>query len=196
MADYKPPQSARAEIGRRPSDLPSSPRRPAAPAGTRADAPEGKRLTVGREICLNGEITACDVLVVEGTVDATLSDSRLIEITDGGIFRGKAEIDNAEIGGLFDGNLVVRDRLMIRATGRVSGMVRYGRLEIECGGELIGDIQVYTKPVEPAAMTQPSAPVAGTGSSSAPVAGTGSYGTAPMPAMAGGSINDGSETAG
>jgi len=63
------------------------------------------------------------------------------------IFKGQSEIDSAEIAGRYEGNLTVRDRLYVRATGKVVGTVRYGRLEIECGGELVGDVQVLTRPV-------------------------------------------------
>jgi cytoskeletal protein CcmA (bactofilin family) len=113
------------------------------------DSTDGKRLTVGREICLSGEITACEVLVVEGKVEASLSDSRAIEIAEGGFFKGNAEIDNAEIAGRYEGNLTVRDRLLVRATGKVSGQVRYRRLEVELGGEIMGDLQVLSRPVPP-----------------------------------------------
>jgi cytoskeletal protein CcmA (bactofilin family) len=30
---------------------------------------------------------------------------------------------------------------LIKATGRVSGTIRYGQIEIECGGQISGDIQ-------------------------------------------------------
>jgi cytoskeletal protein CcmA (bactofilin family) len=103
---------------------------------------EAKRLTVGRDICVRGEITACDVLVVEGRVEASISGSNLIEIAETGLFKGDAEIDEAEIAGRFEGNLVVRDRLFIATTGRVTGSVRYRRLEIALGGEMVGDAQV------------------------------------------------------
>jgi cytoskeletal protein CcmA (bactofilin family) len=35
----------------------------------------------------------------------------------------------------------VRKRLLIKASGRVSGTIRYGQIEIECGGQISGDIQ-------------------------------------------------------
>ena len=35
----------------------------------------------------------------------------------------------------------MRKRLLIRASGRVSGTIRYGQVEIECGGQISGDIQ-------------------------------------------------------
>ena len=118
----------------------------AMPAPKAPDAADGKRLTVGRDICLSGEITACEVLVVEGKVEASLSDSRAIEIAEGGFFKGNAEIDNAEIAGRYEGNLTVRDRLLVRATGRVSGAVRYRRLEVELGGEVVGELEVLSRP--------------------------------------------------
>ena len=31
--------------------------------------------------------------------------------------------------------------LLIKATGKVSGTIRYGQIEIECGGQISGDIQ-------------------------------------------------------
>jgi cytoskeletal protein CcmA (bactofilin family) len=101
----------------------------------------GSKLTVGPNIKLKGvEITDCDTLVVEGTVEATM-DSRVIQISEQGAFKGSAEIDIAEIHGHFDGNLTVRQKLIIYATGKVTGKVSYGKLVIEEGGQLSGDIQ-------------------------------------------------------
>jgi cytoskeletal protein CcmA (bactofilin family) len=96
---------------------------------------------VGPNIKLKGvEITDCDTLVVEGLVEATM-DSRVMEIAEQGAFKGSAEIDVAEIYGQFDGNLTVRQKLVIYATGKVTGKIRYGKLVIEEGGQLTGDIQ-------------------------------------------------------
>lgn len=104
----------------------------------------GSKLIVGPNIKLKGvEITDCDTLVVEGRVEATI-DSRVIQISERGAFKGSAEIDIAEIHGEFDGELTVRQKLVIYSTGKVSGKVRYGKVVIEEGGQLAGDIQVGT----------------------------------------------------
>ena len=104
----------------------------------------GSKLIVGPNIKLKGvEITDCDTLVVEGRVEATI-DSRVIQITERGAFKGSAEVDIAEIHGEFDGELTVRQKLVIYSTGKVSGKVRYGKLVIEEGGQIAGDIQVAT----------------------------------------------------
>ena len=100
----------------------------------------GSKLTVGPNIKLKGvEITDCDTLVVEGTVEATMN-SRVIQIAEQGAFKGSAEIDIAEIRGEFNGNLTVRQKLVIYATGKVTGTIRYGKLVIEEGGQLSGEI--------------------------------------------------------
>ncbi|MEZ5865508.1 MAG: polymer-forming cytoskeletal protein [Geminicoccaceae bacterium] len=129
-----------------PSDAPRRGVEPA-PAPTPAPAatvdPGGKRLMVGRGISLSGEITSCDRLIVEGDVQVTLNETRAIEIAESGRFtNGKASVEDAEISGIYEGELTVRNRLLIRATGRVKGDVRYGELEIERGGKLSGSISM------------------------------------------------------
>ncbi len=106
----------------------------------------GSKLTVGPNIKLKGvEITDCDTLFVEGLVEATM-DSRVIQIAEQGAFKGSAEIDIAEIHGVFDGNLTVRQKLVIYATGKVTGKIRYGKVVIEEGGQLSGDIECTVAP--------------------------------------------------
>ena len=106
------------------------------------------KLTVGPNIKLKGvEITDCDTLVVEGRVEATI-DSRVIQISEKGAFIGNAEFDIAEIRGEFDGDLTVRQKLVVYASGRVTGKVRYGKLVIEEGGQLSGDVQLASATVK------------------------------------------------
>ena len=117
-----------------------APPAPARDVKTAADEP-GKRLIVGQGISLSGEITACDRLVVDGSVQVTLNQTRAIEITESGRFtNGKAEVEEAEISGIYEGDLTVRNRLLIRSTGQVKGTVRYGEIEIERGGRISGTI--------------------------------------------------------
>jgi len=112
------------------------------PSGASSEG--GSKLIVGPNIKLKGvEITDCDTLVVEGRVEATI-DSRVIQISERGAFKGSAEIDIAEIRGEYEGDLTVRQKLVIYSTGKVSGKVRYGKVVIEEGGQLSGDIQVGT----------------------------------------------------
>jgi cytoskeletal protein CcmA (bactofilin family) len=114
-----------------------------------------KRLTVGRGITLSGEIRACDLLIVEGQVEATLSESRAVEISASGVFKGIADIESAEVSGLIEGELVVRNTLVIHSTGRVLGKISYGRIEIARGGIISGQIDVLPETAIPDAAPAP-----------------------------------------
>lgn len=129
------PAQFRPEIPRRVTQIPGAPR-----AASALDTDDTRKLIVGREIRLSGEITACEKLVVEGRVEANLTDSRIIDIATTGYFKGTAEVEEAIISGEFQGTLTVRGRLFVRATGKVAGELRYGELEIERGGRISGDV--------------------------------------------------------
>jgi len=135
-------ESPRPEIPRPEMPKAESPRTDAALSvkpGNKAEESVSK-LIVGPDIKLKGaEITDCDTLVVEGRVEAAM-ESRVLQIAEIGVFDGKAAVEMAEIRGRFDGELTVRKQLVIRATGHVSGKIRYGKVSIEEGGELSGDI--------------------------------------------------------
>lgn len=98
-------------------------------------------LTVGHDIHMKGEITTCDRLVIEGSVDATLKDVHTMELAQSGSFKGVAEIEDAEISGAFEGDLICTGRLIIYSSGTVSGNVSYGEIEIERGGRLTGTVK-------------------------------------------------------
>ncbi len=160
------PRPDAAAAPRKPADAapPPAPARPdAAPAvAPRPEPGEGSRLTVGPGVKLKGaEIADCGMLVVEGRVEAVL-DSQAIQIAEAGAFSGRVVIDNAEIFGHFDGDLLARKRLVVHATGRVSGKIRYGKIVIEEGGEVSGDVcslaaeQVASPPAPVSALASPA----------------------------------------
>jgi cytoskeletal protein CcmA (bactofilin family) len=108
-------------------------------------APDGDLMACAG-VKLKGEIASCDTLMVEGEVEAQLKSRQLV-VAQGGGFIGRAEVEDAEIAGRFEGTLHATGKLIIRRTGRLNGQVSYGQLEIEPGGELRGrvDVQFGTK---------------------------------------------------
>jgi len=111
-----------------------------APKAAKAEETKGSKLIVGPDIKLKGaEITDCDTLVVEGRVEASM-DARLVQIAESGALHGTIGVDLAEIRGRFEGELTVRKQLTIYPGGKVSGKVRYGKIVVEDGGELSGDV--------------------------------------------------------
>jgi cytoskeletal protein CcmA (bactofilin family) len=148
-----PPQAAMAAMrpaAQAPMQAPAPVHAPAA-AGTAASAvasaavkssTSAKRvLTVGPDIQMKGEITTCDRVVIEGMVDATMKEVHTLELAQSGMLKGIAEVEDAEISGTFDGDLIVRGRLIVYATGRIRGNITYGEVEIERGGQISGNVR-------------------------------------------------------
>jgi len=138
-----------------------SPATPEPPLTSIGPDTPGSKLCVGPKIKLKGvEITDCDVLVVEGEVEATVN-SKAMQIAKPGMLKGHVSIDVAEIFGEFSGELTARTKLIVHGTGRVSGKIRYGKLIVAEGGELSGDVQrldpnAAPAPVRPAKAEGPA----------------------------------------
>lgn len=113
--------------------------------GDKPDERKEAKLIVGPDIKMKGvEITDCDTLLVEGRIEATL-DSRVLQISEKGVFSGTVAVDNAEIHGRLEGELTVRKQLVVHGTGRVSGKIKYARIKVEEGAELSGEISVLER---------------------------------------------------
>lgn len=143
-ARYRANQPATRDPNRRPDYLVPGGRREGQGASE-----EGRRLVVGREISLSGEIKACDTLIVEGEVEANLKDCMVLQIGASGLYKGIAVVDQADVSGHFDGELTVQSRLILRASGRISGKLRYADLEIERGGKVSGTLEEIPPKVVP-----------------------------------------------
>ena len=121
-------------------DVPNRASSPMIPgASTPVDA-DSKRLTVGKDISVNGgESSDCDRLVVEGTITGSMTGGRVLEIAREGLFQGDATVENADIAGTFEGTLTVLNRLSVHASGLIKGSITYGQLEVERGGKIEGE---------------------------------------------------------
>ena len=142
---------------------------------------EARTLVVGAGMSVSGTITSCDRLVAEGTVDAKLDGCQQVVVADTGVFRGNVSTDHADVHGRFEGELVVKKHLLVRATGQVSGTVSFGEIEIERGGKIAGNV----KPHDAAASASKPAqtgyvPLAARPSETASSGSTGTNGSGPQ----------------
>ena len=130
----------------RPTNVPSEIARraesPALPSRADAAAARDRSLVIGKDVRLKGQISACDKLILEGDAEIELTGCRQLQIGASGCFRGSADVAEADIGGHFEGNLVARERLTERPTGRVRGTFRYTRVTIEAGGQVTGEMMM------------------------------------------------------
>lgn len=121
---------------------------PAAPQQTE----EHRRLMLGRDIKLVGEITNCEHLIIEGALEAKTLETQRLDLLETGAFSGSAIVKDAVIAGRFDGKLVVTGRLSIKSTAVVKGDISYGALEIEAGSRI--EASIAARPAEEAAPVQ------------------------------------------
>ncbi len=130
--------------------LPDQPER----GQTRRKTDRENVLTVGSNITVQGKVRGCDMLYIEGEADVKVAECGALVVAESGRFHGNALVRTAEIAGLLTGNLVCTGRLVLRATGRIDGKVRYGALEIDTGGDLAGNIRAL--PVKDRSSTEES----------------------------------------
>lgn len=109
-------------------------------AAAASDPASGRKLYIGQGITLSGEIESCDHLVVEGTVEAALKGASVLEIAEAGAYFGTVDIDEATIAGRFEGDLTVRGRLTVKASGSITGSITYKELAIEAGSNIDGKL--------------------------------------------------------
>jgi cytoskeletal protein CcmA (bactofilin family) len=163
------PAMARPPFTAPPTGMPtppaSPPGMPAARPGMPApraprDPAERRTLVVGRGISVQGTIQDAERLTVEGTVEASMIHATELMIALGGVFKGEAEVEDAEIAGTIDGTLTARGSLVVRATGRVLGTAHCRRLQVEDGGQITGRIEMITEPAKPEVARIPAEPAA------------------------------------
>ena len=148
---FRPALAKEAHAMSRPP-MPAAPSPTAQPAsaaarqGGQVRAPVEKRtLVVGRGISVHGTVQEAERLVVEGTIEATMIHASELSIAPGGLYRGDAEVDDAEVAGTIEGKLLARGTLIVRATGCVKGSARCRRLQVEDGGQITGQIEMITE---------------------------------------------------
>ncbi len=123
------------------------------PARTLREPSEKRTLVVGRGISLQGTVQDAERLVVDGTVETSMIHAAELTVTLGGVFKGEAEVEDADIAGTIDGTLTVKGSLVVRGTGRVLGTARCRRLQVEDGGQITGRVEMITEPATAAAST-------------------------------------------
>lgn len=116
----------------------------AQPPRPQANPSERRTLIVGKGISLQGTVADAERLEVEGTVESKMIHAQELLIAHSGVFKGEVEVEDAEVAGVFDGTVTARGNLIIRATGRVLGVARCRRLQVEEGGQLSGRMEMLT----------------------------------------------------
>ncbi|MGH6816961.1 MAG: cadherin-like domain-containing protein [Hyphomicrobiaceae bacterium] len=96
-------------------------------------------ILVREDTIIKGQIRNCRQIDIYGYVEGELS-AGIVHIHKGGRFYGIVNTENAEIHGILQGEVFVKNLINIRNSGSVSGKVKYGRLAMELGGNLSAEV--------------------------------------------------------
>jgi len=91
---------------------------------------------------VEGDIQSKSDIRIDGQIKGSLKcDAKVIVGPTGGI-EGEVHCKNAVVEGRFQGTLVVEDLLTIKEKANVNGQVRYGKLVVQPGAVLVGDLRM------------------------------------------------------
>ena len=113
-----------------------------------ADAPDAPgSIVIGEGVQAKGTFVVPGRAVLNGTLEGTLVAKDLfVGKTGKGV--GKFKVEAADIHGQIHDTLVTTGSLIIRATGRISGVVYYREVEIEKSGQIEGKLSQGDAPAE------------------------------------------------
>ena len=101
-------------------------------------------LQIGNGVTITGTIKADNEVTIEGTLDGDV-DCHCLKVSKSGNIKGKVKTKTMTIDGKAEGEITINDLLQIKSTGSVKGKVIYGKIEVEDGGKLIGEINYRDK---------------------------------------------------
>lgn len=97
-------------------------------------------LVIGSEAVLTGTVSGARRVEVYGTIDGGVAAGD-VTVRDGGRLTGWVKSDTSTVEGVLQGDVRVQQLITIRASGTVSGNVKYGRLAMDEGAELAASVR-------------------------------------------------------
>lgn len=93
---------------------------------------------VSREAVFRGSLSLKGSLFIDGRVEGDVDVQGDISIGPNGVVEGDVRSDRLTVAGRVEGNVRIMGLLRIQKGGAVRDSVRYGSLEVEKGGSLLG----------------------------------------------------------
>ena len=102
-------------------------------------------VSLGPRDILQGRLEIQGELRVAGTVEGDLKASGDITVDAGATVQAAIEGANVSVRGNVTGNVTARKRLLLGGSGRLNGDVRVGRLTVEDGATLNGNVTMQSE---------------------------------------------------
>lgn len=107
------------------------------PEGTRSEA-----CNIGPRISVRGTLTGEEDLVVEGRVEGSIALTGHLLVAAGAVIEADIEVDNIDIHGQVDGDIVAATTITLHEAARVTGNLRAPRIVIADGAQFKGAVEM------------------------------------------------------
>jgi cytoskeletal protein CcmA (bactofilin family) len=97
-------------------------------------------VNLGPRDVLQGKLEIQGDLKIQGTVEGELKATGDVTIDSGSTIQASIEGSNVSVRGQVTGNVTAKRRLTLGGSGRLNGDVRVGRLTVEDGATLNGNV--------------------------------------------------------
>ena len=105
-------------------------------------APQEPELIIGKEVSIIGKISFQREIHINGLFEGELEGNGKVVIGPEGFVKADLNIQEAEIAGKVEGNVTVKDRLVLHGTAEVRGNITAPRLSVDEGVSIIGQVHV------------------------------------------------------
>lgn len=102
--------------------------------------PPAGNLLLSPATAIVGDVRNCRRLDLYGSIDGEVVADDVV-VHRGGRLSGRLRAGTAVIHGAVEGDIEIRNLVTISATGVVTGDLRYGRMSLEPGGELVAKVK-------------------------------------------------------
>jgi cytoskeletal protein CcmA (bactofilin family) len=100
---------------------------------------------IGKGLFIKGEIHGEDDLIIEGTVEGTITMAKNLTIETQGRIKADIETENVIIKGEMEGDLKAREKVTLHAGARLVGDMLAPRVEVEDGAYYKGRVEMPEK---------------------------------------------------
>jgi len=98
---------------------------------------------IGTSIVVKGDISGSENLLIQGRVEGNVDlEEHTIVVGESGDVEANLSANNIEVEGQVEGDITGRDRITIRATGRVKGDIKAPKVVLEEGSQFRGAVEM------------------------------------------------------
>jgi len=118
-------------------------------------------IVIGAGVTTSGDFQTTGSLFVDGVLRDADVQSAVLSVSSGGEFHGTANVRRLEVAGVWRGDAVASEDIVLRSSASVIGRLSAPYIVVHRGANVSGDIQSLERPPEPLrAPTPPTTPAA------------------------------------